>query len=239
MIKTSFFALLTVILFSCTTSQSQTDKTSFSAPEFLEKIKATKDAQLIDVRTPGEFEAGHIENAKNINWNDDNFMADAANLDKTKPVFVYCLSGGRSGSAAKALRKEGFTTVYEMPGGMMEWRAKKMPLATGQAAPAPAAEMTMEQYEALLNSDKTIVVDFYADWCIPCKKMKPYLEKMEKELESSVTIIRIDADKNPTLCQALKVENLPTVKIYKNKKMTWDNIGFVEEATLREKIKGL
>lgn len=239
MIKTSFFALLTVILFSCTTSQSQTDKTSFSAPEFLEKIKATKDAQLIDVRTPGEFEAGHIENAKNINWNDDNFMAEVANLDKTKPIFVYCLSGGRSGSAAKALRKEGFTTVYEMPGGMMEWRSKKMPLATGQAAPAPSAEMTMEQYEALLNSDKTIVVDFYADWCIPCKKMKPYLEKMEKELESTVTIVRIDADKNPTLCQALKVENLPTVKIYKNKKMTWDNIGFVEETTLREKIKGL
>jgi thioredoxin-like negative regulator of GroEL len=62
---------------------------------------------------------------------------------------------------------------------------------------------------------------------------------MEKELESTVTIVRIDADKNPTLCQALKVENLPTVKIYKNKKMTWDNIGFVEETTLREKIKGL
>lgn len=238
MIRNSILALLAVILFSCTDSQSQTDKTSFSAPEFLEKIQAAKDAQVIDVRTPGEYEGGHIANARNINWNDDNFIANTASLDKSKPVFVYCLSGGRSGSAAKALRKEGFTTVYEMPGGMMEWRSKDLPLTTDKPVDAQAhSEMTLAQYNALLETDKTVVIDFYAEWCIPCKKMKPYLDVMTKELSSTVDIIRIDADKNPAICKELNVENLPTIKVYKNKNLVWDHMGYVDENTLREKIK--
>lgn len=238
MIRNSILALLAVILFSCTDSQSQTDKTSFSAPEFLEKIQATKDAQVIDVRTPGEYEGGHIANARNINWNDDNFIANTASLDKSKPVFVYCLSGGRSGSAAKALRKEGFTTVYEMPGGMMEWRSKDLPLTTDKPVDAQAhSEMTLAQYNALLETDKTVVIDFYAEWCIPCKKMKSYLDVMTKELSSTVDIIRIDADKNPAICKELNVENLPTIKVYKNKNLVWDHMGYVDENTLREKIK--
>jgi len=238
MIRNSILALLAVILFSCTDSQSQTDKTSFSAPEFLEKIQATKDAQVVDVRTPGEYEGGHIANARNINWNDDNFIANTASLDKSKPVFVYCLSGGRSGSAAKALRKEGFTTVYEMPGGMMEWRSKDLPLTTDKPADVQAnSEMTLAQYNALLETDKTVVIDFYAEWCIPCKKMKPFLDVMTKELSNTVDIIRIDADKNPAICKELNVENLPTIKVYKNKNLVWDHIGYVDENTLREKIK--
>lgn len=228
--KNSLFILITLLIFSCTSSQSQTGKTSFTAKEFSEKINETANAQILDVRTPEEYAGGHLAHAKNIDWNDDNFMEQAGSLDKSKPVFVYCLSGGRSGQAATALRKEGFKTVYEMPGGMMEWRAKNMPLASAETV---AQGMSLKQYEELLHTDKTVLIDFYAEWCIPCKKMKPYLEKLSKELAGTVNIIRIDADKNPELCKELHVENLPSLKIYKNKKLAWEHVGFVEESKLK------
>lgn len=147
MLRNNLFILISLLIFSCTDSQSQTDKTRFTATEFAEKIKQTDDAQILDVRTPEEYKGGHIANAKNINWNDDNFMEHAHALDKSKPVFVYCLSGGRSGAAAKALRKEGFKTVYEMPGGMMEWRSKNMPSTSAETA---MKGMSTPQYNELL-----------------------------------------------------------------------------------------
>lgn len=81
-----------------------------------------------------------------------------------------------------------------------------------------------------------MLIDFYAEWCIPCKKMKPYLEKLSKELANTVTIVRIDADKNPELCKELSVENLPSLKLYKDKKLTWEHVGFIEENALRERL---
>ena len=234
MFRNSVVLFIALLVFGCTTSQSQTDKTSFTAKEFSEKISETKNPQIIDVRTPEEYETGHITNAHNFNWNDDDFLKNVADLDKTKPVFVYCLSGGRSSDAAAALRKEGFNTVFEMPGGMMEWRAKNMPLASASTV---STGMNRQQYEELLQTDKTVLIDFYAEWCIPCKKMKPYLDKITKEMEETVSIIRIDADKNPELCKELHVENLPTLKLYKNNKLIWEHVGFVEEEALRLKLK--
>ena len=104
---------------SCQTSPGKTvlDPTSFDAT-----IKSTANAVVIDVRTPEEFSKGHLQNAKNIDWNGANFDKQTESIDKTKPVFVYCLSGGRSSAAAAKMRSNGFTTVYELEGGMMKWR---------------------------------------------------------------------------------------------------------------------
>lgn len=77
--------------------------------------------QLVDVRTPEEYEAGYIKNAMNINIKDKAFLESTVLLDKTKPVYVYCMMGGRSTSAAKALEEAGFTKVYNYKGGFKEW----------------------------------------------------------------------------------------------------------------------
>jgi rhodanese-related sulfurtransferase len=77
---------------------------------------------LLDVRTPEEFNAGHIPGAMLLDYYNDNFKKSAAQLDKTKPVFVYCKTGGRSSSAAKILRDLGFKEVYDLEGGISAWK---------------------------------------------------------------------------------------------------------------------
>lgn len=84
-------------------------------------LMSNKEAQLIDVRTSGEYNDGHIANAKNIDFNGANFKTNIAKLDKNKPVLVYCQAGGRSGKAATMMKEMGFTKVYDLEGGYGEW----------------------------------------------------------------------------------------------------------------------
>jgi len=87
--------------------------------------------------------------------------------------------------------------------------------------------MTKAQFDALVNSDKVVLVDFYADWCQPCKKMEPYLNEISKEMADKVEVVRINADDNSQLCRELKVDALPYLHVYKNNKLTWSNMGFI------------
>ena len=90
---------------------------------FREVINLNK-VQLVDVRTPEEFLTGHIENAKNINFNDSNFkQVISSTLNKNKPVALYCRSGRRSASALAILKEMGFTTIYDLEGGFLNWQS--------------------------------------------------------------------------------------------------------------------
>lgn len=217
---------------SCTNGQSSS--TNLSAIEFSEKIKTIPTAPIIDVRTPDEFSKGHLVNAKNINWNGNDFQDQISKLDKTKPVFVYCLSGGRSSAAASKMRADGFKEVYELNGGIMKWRGSNLPETTDTES--TSAGMSKQQYEDLLNSDKLVLIDFYADWCAPCKKMKPYLEEISKEMADKVIVIRINADDNQALCKELNIDTLPVLLLYKNKTEIWKNLGFIEKTEVVKQL---
>lgn len=90
-----------------------------------EAIKAEvigKDVQLVDVRTPGEYNAGHIDDAVNFDLSKRNtFLEQIETLDKGQPVYVYCLVGSRSAFAAKILRSKGFTKIFDYSGGYNDW----------------------------------------------------------------------------------------------------------------------
>ena len=236
MFKSIFICFAAIILSGCSNAQNSFSPTLLSAAEFAEQLKKDTDAQLLDVRTPSEFKNGHIQKAINVNINDKHFEDKVAALDKTKPVYVYCLSGGRSKNAVKHLNAAGFKNVIELPGGMMEWRANNLP-ETKDPGVATAKGLSLAQYQALLKSDRQVLVDFYADWCAPCKEMKPYLDEIAKDMADQVVIVRIDADANMELCKTLKIEALPVLKLYKNEKLIWDNLGFVDEATVRRKLR--
>lgn len=95
--------------------------------EEFQKLIEKNGAQLIDVRTPGEYENGHIKNALLIDYMSNDFKDKAfKGLDKTKPVLVYCASGGRSAKSAKMYTNAGFEKVYNLLGGFRAWSAKNL-----------------------------------------------------------------------------------------------------------------
>ena len=229
-------ALLAILFNSCGSGQTNsTTKTNLSAIEFAEKLKEMPTAAILDVRTPDEFSKGHLANALNYDWNGNEFDKQIATLDKSQPVLVYCLSGGRSSSAATKMRSEGFKTVYELDGGIMKWRGTNLPETTDNTVTSNG--MTKQQFDALLNSDKLVLIDFYADWCAPCKKMKPYLDEISKDMANKVVIIRINADNNQALCKELKIDGLPVLQLYKNKTLTWTNTGFIDKAEVVKQLQ--
>ena len=226
----TFLYSITVAFTAC---KGQTDKavTDLDPKAFTEKMEVTKEAQILDVRTPEEFNGQHLDNALNININNSGFDKEVAQLDKTKPVFVYCLAGGRSAKAASHLVDLGFKEVYNMEGGITKWNA----LGLGKPI-AKEGGLSLEAYQKLIQSDKKVLVDFYAEWCGPCKKMAPYMEKMKAEMKNELIIIKIDADKNQKLAQELKIEGLPTLILYKKGEEIWKNLGYISEEDLKKKL---
>ena len=106
-------------IFGCNTSQSKVI-TVLNSQEFKAKTE-NKTVQLIDVRTPKEFNAGHIKNAKNIDFYSGKFNVEFNKLDKEQPVYVYCRSGSRSRQTANKLEAMGFTEIYDLKGGILNY----------------------------------------------------------------------------------------------------------------------
>lgn len=107
-------------------TETPTTKSEVLAPaEFEKKLAAMKGAHLVDVRTADEFGAGTISNANNIDYWGDTFKEEIAKLDKEKPLFLFCKSGGRSGKATQDCLTLGFKEVYDLEGGYMAWQNYK------------------------------------------------------------------------------------------------------------------
>lgn len=119
----SLLVYFLILLSAC----SQLDAQNIVAPEEFEKmLKASDSPQLVDVRTKEEFAQGFIQGAKNIDFYDASFKDNLKQLDKTKPVYIYCRSGGRSSKAVKILEVEGFKKIYELKGGILNWQSKNL-----------------------------------------------------------------------------------------------------------------
>lgn len=233
--KINLGILVLSLLFFINCSNGQNAKTNLDAMAFNEMVKSTSNPQLIDVRTADEFSKGHLVNALNIDWNGNEFDMLTSKLKKEEAVFVYCLSGGRSSAAAAQLRQSGFKNVIELNGGIMKWRGANLPETT--AASVTNTSMSLADFQKLTQSDKIVLVDFYADWCAPCKKMKPYLMEIEKEMSANVILVRINADDNQALCKELKIDALPVIQVYQKNQLTWNQTGFVDKATVLQHLK--
>jgi len=112
-----FFSLS--LLSSCTSQEKMAVK-KVDVSTFTKGI-ALENSQLVDVRTPKEFEQGHIEGAKLIDFYSENFKEKIQQLDKATPVYLYCRSGGRSGKASKLLVELGFKEIYDLKGGYIAY----------------------------------------------------------------------------------------------------------------------
>ena len=119
----SFIATILLIFSSCDNS---VDK--FEILDYMEfKNQIENNVQLIDVRTSEEFNAGHIEGAINIDFkNEELFYQSFQRLDKKNPVYVYCRSGNRSKKSADKLLEMGFSMVYDLKGGYIDWNLNEL-----------------------------------------------------------------------------------------------------------------
>lgn len=223
--------LLAFVMLSCN-GQTSKNIEKIEATAFGEKIKTTPNAQILDVRTPEEFASEHIDKAVNINWLSNDFVLNTEKLDKTKPIFVYCKSGGRSAKAVAKLQELGFNIIYELQGGILKWNAAGLSKPDNKII-----GMSSLEYAKLLNTDKKVLIDFYAEWCAPCKQMTPYLLKMQKDLADKVVIIRLNADEHKSLMKQMKIEELPTLLLYENKEIKWKHSGFISEEDLNKQLQ--
>jgi rhodanese-related sulfurtransferase len=121
--KRFIFLLLIASAFtlSCKETTSKTE-IKLVTPEEMKELAKMDGVQLIDVRTPEEFEEGHIKGFQNINFMSDTFQEDIEKLDKTKPIIVYCKSGNRSGKSCEIMKEKGFVKIYDLEGGIEKWK---------------------------------------------------------------------------------------------------------------------
>jgi thioredoxin len=224
--------LLSLLIISCN-GQTSNAVNTIDAKSFAEKLKTNGNPQLLDVRTPEEYSVDHISNAKNVNWNGDDFVAKVNSYDKSKPIFVYCKVGGRSAQAANKLAELGFKEIYNLDGGIMKWNAEN----NANAVPSTKIIGICDQeYSELIKSSNKVMIDFNAKWCAPCKKMNPYILKFQTEMKDEIKIVQLDADENKTIVEQLKLDALPTIIIYEKGKEVWRNVGYISEEDLKKHL---
>ena len=235
-IKSIYGLCLVFLLVQCTTKSGgqngQSESSLLSAEDFKSKIESVSNSVVLDVRTPDEFKSGHIENAKNINFYDADFQAQIAELDVKDTIFVYCKSGGRSGSAASKLAALGYT-VYDLKGGILKWNASKLPVVTGSDGLDKPTGMSKADYDSLTSSKSLVFIDFYAPWCSPCLKMSPHLAELKEEYKDKVYIQKIDIDQNKELESALGIEGIPLLVLFKDGKQVETLVGYQSKEALK------
>lgn len=119
-----------LILFTVTLACGQTSKSQYTNldAKIFQQQAAAQNIILLDVRTPEEYNSGHLKGAINYDYNGADFEKQISSIDKTKKVYVYCQRGGRSAGASEALSKNGFKSVFNLTGGIEAWQQNGLPV---------------------------------------------------------------------------------------------------------------
>ena len=108
-----------------------------------------------------------------------------------------------------------------------------------QTRPNMASQKSKTSFHDLINGDTPVLIDFYADWCGPCKAFAPMLEQLKNELGGKARIIKIDVDRNQELSSALGVQSIPTVMIFQNGDLKFRGAGVQPVTRLKQEIEAL
>jgi len=211
----TLFAVCVTFFFSCVSQPVQT----VNVDEFEKQLITTKGEQLIDVRTLQEFEKYRIKSAKNIDFKTSDFRNKIEKLDKTKPLLIYCLSGVRSKAAAEVCKEIGFGVVYDLGGGINAWSKAGKPIDQDLSG---KGELSSNDYNAIIATQGYVLVDFFAPWCAPCRRMLPMVQDLEKTYPNDFKLLTVDFDQNRLLAKEQKITSVPFLMIFKDGKKIWE-----------------
>lgn len=224
------------LLSACTQEATLQDLDSAS----FKKAISRRNGTLLDVRTPGEFANGHIKGAGQLNFYDRDFSEKLLMLEKDQEIYLYCNTGYRSKKAAAVLNINGYKKVYNLQRGIMDWYRNNNPIVTNpNAKPDTENRMESDEYLALIQSDTPVLIDFYAPWCAPCRKMLPMIDELSNTYKSKVQIVKINSDASKKLVKDQQISSVPYLVIYKNGKQLFEHEGFIERNDLISELNKL
>lgn len=228
-----FLVTLSLSLASLLSASAAVEIVNVPPAEFLELVERN-DGIILDVRTPEEVAQGHIAGASVLNFYDKDFERKLNLMQKDKPIYVYCRSGGRSSKAAQMMSRNGFASVYNLTGGIGAWNQAKLPLEKSKNVPTKKIQpLSTRDFEKQLAVNSVALVDFQTQWCAPCKQMAPIVDALEKEFAKQASILRVDLDSSPDLGAAYDVKGVPVFVLFVDGKERWRHSGLIEADALR------
>ena len=93
------------------------------------------------------------------------------------------------------------------------------------------------RFKNIINYDKPVLVDFYADWCYPCRQIQPILKGLRSTLKENIRIIKVNVDKNPLIAKEFNIKNIPTLVLFKSGNIQWSGEGIFPLSDLTNIIK--
>ena len=198
----------------------------------------TGEGILLDVRTPDEVAQGMIPGASVLNIYDEDFLRKLNFMQKDKPIYVYCRSGGRSSQAAKTMSENGFSKVYNLLGGIGAWNKAELPLEKAESVSTKLAPtISPNDFARTIASSRVALIDFQTQWCAPCKQMEPIIDSLDSEFKGKATILRIDVDANPKIASDYSVQGVPVFILFVNGEEKWRHSGVIGKEALQERIE--
>jgi len=223
-----FFVISLIIIamsFSSCTQGQTSGVNQLNAAAFNQQIN-NRDLVLLDVRTPREFKSGHIENSGQLNFYDRDFAEKLLLLPRNKPIYLYCNTGYRSNLAAGFLVRNGYTQVYNLQRGIMEWEHARLPVKVDPTAVADVEDkFEPADFGRLVSNEPIVFIDFYAPWCAPCRKMMPMIDSLKTEYHGRIPIVKINADASKQLIREIKLPSVPYFALFRNGQLSFQQAG--------------
>ncbi len=236
MIPKDFFKFITACFFISCSAQEYKDV----APQDFNRLINEKGGVILDVRTNGEIATGALKDASTIDYYDVDFKNKISKIQKDKTVYVYCKSGGRSSRAAKLLIEAGQNEVINLKGGIMAWKRAGLPLSNIKIKKDDnIKKISINQFDNILSSNSLVLIDFHTLWCVPCRKLSPIIDELEKEYKGKIEILRVDIDISKDLANYYSINSVPTLLMFDRKKQIWRNTGLITKKELEQKIINL